>query len=227
MANIYAQEQAISSLSGGKQCPIGTHKAICVQIVDQGTKEGAYGTYYSYRFVFEVKDKQDPENPYLIAEQFILGLHPKSPLRKMLASWRGRDFNAQEISDYNKNIDLLFKNVVGKGCMISVVAVNRGDKTYHNVNAVLNLDKEDWFEPVTPIVFFSIQNDFPINKENQEQLKMLPEWVQQQTLEKNEVIRLVYKEYNMQIPTWEQWSGNTESSEPRASEPVINDDIPF
>jgi len=86
MANKYAQDQANSSLGGGKQCPVGTHKAMCVQIVDQGTKEGAYGTYYSYRFVFEVKDKQDPDNPFLIAEQVILSLSPKAPLRKMLAT---------------------------------------------------------------------------------------------------------------------------------------------
>lgn len=227
MANSYAQEQANSSLGGGKQCPTGTHKAMCVQIVDQGTKEGAYGTYYSYKFVFEVKDKQDPENPYLIAEQVALSLNPKSPLRKMLANWRGRDFNAQEISDYNKNIDLLFKNVVGKGCMISVVERSKGDKTYHNVNAVLNLDKEDWFEPVTPIVFFSIQNDFPTNKENQEQLRQLPEWVQQQTIEKNEVLKSVYRENKVQLPTWEQWSGNTETAQPVVSEPEINDSVPF
>lgn len=227
MANKYAQDQANSSLGGGKQCPVGTHKAMCVQIVDQGTKEGAYGTYYSYRFVFEVKDKQDPENPFLIAEQVILGLSPKAPLRKMLASWRGRDFSAQEISDYNKDIDLLFKNVVGKGCMISVIAVTKADKTYNNVNAVLQLDKEDWFEPVTPIVFFSIQNDFPTNKENQEQLRMLPEWVQQQTLEKNEVLKSVYREAGKKVPTWEEWSGNTETAQPAEVKPEISDDVPF
>lgn len=227
MANKYAQDQANSSLGGGKQCPTGTHKAMCVQIVDQGTKEGAYGTYYSYRFVFEVRDKQDPSNPYLIAEQVILSLSPKAPLRKMLASWRGRDFNAQEISDYSKDIDLLFKNVVGKGCMISVIAVTKNDKTYHNVNAVLSLDKEDWFEPVTPVIFFSIQGDFPTNKENQEQLRMLPEWVQTQTLEKNEVLKSVYREAGKKVPTWEEWSGEAPATPQSEVKPELSDELPF
>lgn len=228
-------EKGLLGKGEGKLCPVGTHDAMCVQIVDLGIIGGQWGDKYWFKMVFEIEDEEDKENPYLIAYRIPFSLHPKSNFRKMLVKWRTRDFTETETSEYLANPDLLFTRLLGKGCMVSVIENSKGDKIYHNVSDILNLKQARWFEPKTELVYFTVEDDFPVNKDNQETLRKLPEWVQRETLEKNSVIKDVYAKHKLYVPTFEQWmQGNASSDTPppveeptQSNEPDVNDEIPF
>jgi hypothetical protein len=226
-----------------KVCPLGTKDAVIVQIVDLGTKTGEWGEQYWMKYVFEVQDKNDPDEPFLITTNLTLSLAPKSNLRKMLVKIRNRDFTEEEIDTYKKDLSVLFKKMLGVGCMISVIE-NKGknkkgeDKVYHNVADVFNLDRDKWFEPKTEKVFFGIESDFPTNQENQGSLRKLPDWVQKIALEKNATLDKIYNTNRLFKPTFDEWqqgytvSQSNQQTQPKPQsnttpEPVVNDNIPF
>lgn len=131
--------------SGGgdfKKCPPGVHAAVCDMVINQGVQRGEWmGQEKNLEKVylrFEVpkerveyaKDGEHHNRPISIGLTLTNSLGEKANLRKLLESWRGRQFTPDEL----KNFDLTA--ILGKPCMITVEHKTKGDKTYANITAI-------------------------------------------------------------------------------------------
>ena len=102
------------------QAPVGTHRAICTQVIDLGTQERQWEGKTSFVrqvfFLFELSDElMDDGRPFTQGAFFTASLSEKSNLRAQLASWRGRDFTPDELAGFN-----IF-NVLGASCLVSII----------------------------------------------------------------------------------------------------------
>lgn len=55
------------------------------------------------------------EQPFVISEEFTLSMHEKSNLRKVLASWRGKDFSIDEAASFD------ITKLLGVPCMLNII----------------------------------------------------------------------------------------------------------
>lgn len=127
----------------------GMYPAVCYGIIDLGTQP-AFGSFPPKRqvaFLWEVpseriefeKDGKKHDLPRGISAMFTLSLSPKSKMRPMLESWRGRVFTAEELNGFD------LKTVLGANCLLNVVHKNgtgpNASKVYANVASVSPLAK--------------------------------------------------------------------------------------
>lgn len=113
--------------------PTGIHKAICVDVVDLGMVKSPFGDKPKIRIVWELPEtKMEDGRPFIISERFTPSLDDRANLRKLLQTWRGRDFTDDELKGFN------LENIVGASCSL-IVTHNRGNngKTYANVTAAV------------------------------------------------------------------------------------------
>ena len=125
-----------------KLMPAGIHAGVCDQVISLGLQRSTWGgkeklqpkVYLRFevpaeRLEYE-KDGEKVNRPMSIGVTLTNSLSEKATLRKFLESWRGREFTAAEL----KNFDLM--QVLGKPCMITVEHNESPDKTYANIKAV-------------------------------------------------------------------------------------------
>lgn len=124
-----------------EQPPTGSHAARCIAIIDLGTQRTTYEGEAQIKRQVIVRWELPTElmttgdfqgKPFTVSKFYTASLHEKSGLRKDLASWRGRDFTAEEL----KGFDL--KSVIGKACML---AVGLSEKGKAKVTSVMGLPK--------------------------------------------------------------------------------------
>lgn len=146
----------------------GNHHGICVAVIDLGTQynETFNKAQPKVMFTWELPDfpildeggEPDPTKGFrLISKEYTVSLHEKANLYGDLVSWRGRDFTPEELEGFN------VKNVLGANCLVNVVHVTKGNKSYSNVAAIAKLPKSitnkvgtykliyDMDEGITPI----------------------------------------------------------------------------
>jgi hypothetical protein len=177
----------ILSDSGGtsfEQPPTGSHAARCISIIDLGTQRSTYeGEAQIKRQVvlrWELGNElmQDGEykgKPFTVSRFYTASLHEKAVLRKDLASWRGRDFSADEL----KGFDL--KSILGKPCMLAVGLTEKGKV---KVTSVMGLPKGMAAAPqINPNFYFTLdgdqysEKDFePLSKGFKEMVRASPEY---------------------------------------------------
>lgn len=144
--------------------PEGTHIARCYGFVDLGTQQvefqGESKLQEKCLLSWELPNALIEEEgelkgkPYGVSRRFTTSIHPKSALRPLLESWRGKQFTPEE----ELGFDLL--NVVGVPCMINVGHEERNGKTYANVNSVMALPKGTVCpDQINPTVKFSIPDN--------------------------------------------------------------------
>lgn len=63
----------------------------------------------------KVFEKEKGEQPLVISKEFTLSMHEKSNLRKMLASWRGKDFTEEEAKSFD------ITKLLGAACMLNII----------------------------------------------------------------------------------------------------------
>lgn len=150
----------VSDSGGGgtfEQAPVGAHVARCIGLIDIGTHHGEYEGVPNVRRQVIVKWELPTEKittgdyagePFVVSEFYTLSLGEKANLRKILTSWRGKEFTDDEL----KGFDL--KNVLNKPCMLQV---GRNKKDRAKVQAVMSLPKGMPLpEQVNPGVCFSL-----------------------------------------------------------------------
>lgn len=103
----------------------GNYAARCYQMVQIGTVVefilGEQKTLHKVRIGWElptelkVFNPEKGEQPLVISEEFTLSMHEKSKLRKLLASWRGKDFTEEE----SKSFDIT--KLIGAKCMLNII----------------------------------------------------------------------------------------------------------
>jgi hypothetical protein len=126
----------------------GAYHAICVGVVDLGTQPPNIPTYRARQEVLLMWELPDERREYerdgvkvneprIIKRRFALFLGGSKPteLRKMLESWRGRPFTAEELNGFD------LKSVLGANCLLTVVHSIKPTATYANVGSVSPLIK--------------------------------------------------------------------------------------
>lgn len=120
------------------QAPEGIYPAVCVDIVNLGIVQGAYGAKPKVRIVWQL-DLVDEghDRRFDVARVYTLSLHERSALRKDLESWRGRKFSDAELDG---GFDL--ERLIGIGAQVQVTQSLGDDGTvYANVATVIPLVK--------------------------------------------------------------------------------------
>lgn len=124
--------------------PSGAHSAICVDVVDLGMLEVAFGgkkkTQHKIRIVWQIAELMPDNKPFIVQKRYTLSLHEKAGLRKDLESWRGKSFTNEELQGFDLEV------LLGVSCLLNVLQVNRDGDTYANVVSIMRLPKG--MEPV-------------------------------------------------------------------------------
>jgi hypothetical protein len=127
--------------------PAGNYVARCYQMLQIGTVtedvNGETKTQHKVRIGWElptelkVFDSAKGEQPLVISKEFTLSMHEKSNLRKTLASWRGKDFSADEA----KSFDIL--KLIGAPCMLNIIhkPSKDGTRMYEEIGSISPMPK--------------------------------------------------------------------------------------
>lgn len=86
----------------------------------------------------KVFKEENGEQPLVISKEFTLSMNEKANLRKMLASWRGKDFSEEEAKRFN------VLNLLGKPCMLNIIhkPSKDGSKTYQEIGSISPMPKK-------------------------------------------------------------------------------------
>lgn len=112
-----------------EQPPVGTHVARCIKVIDIGTQRSEYQGQANIRRQCIVAWELPSElltrgdfagKPFLVSRFYTCSLSEKANLRKDLENWRGRAFTEQELAGFEA------KNIIGKPCMLSLTANDKG-----------------------------------------------------------------------------------------------------
>ena len=140
------------------QAPAGTHVARCIKMIDLGTQTGEYKGEKTVRrqvlISWELPNELMPDGefkgkPFSVSKFYTQSLNEKASLRKDLENWRGKAFSADELQGFDA------KNILGKGCMVSITLSESGKS---KVSGVMALPKGTQVPPqVNPSVLFSLE----------------------------------------------------------------------
>lgn len=141
---------AINATSEGVKrelIPAGNYIARCYQMIEIGTVEEEYKgdkkTMKKVRIGWElptelrVFKEENGEQPLVISQEYTLSLGEKANLRKMLASWRGKDFTEEQAKVFD------ITNLLGVSCMLNIIHKPSADgkKTNQSIAGVSPLAK--------------------------------------------------------------------------------------
>lgn len=142
----------------------GSHIARCFAIIDLGTQQHSFGgevwSSRDVRISFELPNEKmkgtynaDVKGkPFASSVTLKQSLHPSSKMRKLLKSWRGRDFTKEELGSFAP------KKLLGVPCRLTLVASPDGQ--YVNIDSIAPLGKsEKCPKQVNPSVYFSLDPD--------------------------------------------------------------------
>lgn len=197
--------------------PAGNYFARCYQMIQIGhVKEvimGQVKTLNKVRIGWElptemrVFNKERGEQPLVIDQEFTLSMHEKSNLRKILASWRGRDFTIEEAGSFD------ITKLLGKPCMLNIIhkpGVSDPTKIYEKIGSVSPLPKgtkiPDQINATSVLQFDNFDNVL---------FSSLPDFIKDKIKTSEEFIK-------MQNP---QMNDFTYSNVNEMTEPI--DDLPF
>lgn len=140
----------INATNSGKPkelIPAGNYVARCYQMIHVGTVmedyQGIPKLQNKVRLGWElptetkVFDEAKGEQPFVISNEYTLSLSDKANLRKILASWRGKDFTEAEAACFDVT------KLLGVPCMLNIIHKTNADgtKTYANIATVSPLPK--------------------------------------------------------------------------------------
>ena len=174
----------------------GSYNARCVSIIDLGTQESNYNGEVKLAHKIMVRwellgddNRTTSGKPFIVGERYTFSMHSKATLRRVLESWRGRPFTAEEEAGFD------LKNVLGKDCLLNIIHNVSNGKTYANVAAVsapMKGTNTASLAAETPLVYLSLQD---AGKEGfSEALFALPEWIQEtikKSLQWKDVVRTI------------------------------------
>lgn len=128
--------------------PSGNYVARCFSMIELGTvTENFMGESKQLRKVriswelpteTKVFDEKKGPQPLAISQEYTLSMNEKSNLRKMLASWRGKDFTEDEAKAFD------ITKLLGKPCMLNIIhKPGKADpsKIYEQIAGVTSVPK--------------------------------------------------------------------------------------
>lgn len=142
---------AINATSNGTRrelIPAGNYIARCYQMIHIGTVmeqfKGETKAMNKVRIGWElptelkVFKEENGEQPCVISKEYTLSMHEKATLRKMLASWRGKDFTEEEAKCFD------ITKLLGVPCMLNIIHTpSKTDPTtmYETISSITPLPK--------------------------------------------------------------------------------------
>jgi len=124
--------------------PEGEFVGVCVDIVDLGLEQTAYGMKPKVRIVFESEATMEKEIngqmvlvPCTISRKFTASLNEKAPLRAFLEAWRGKKFTAGEAKAFDA------EQLLGVPAYLNVTWEwsQDGQKQYDNIMSCMKLPR--------------------------------------------------------------------------------------
>ena len=164
------------SAAGGdfEPAPAGAHRAVCIQVLDMGTQETAFGPKRQARLTWEIDEKMDNGLPFIVSKLYTMSLNEKANLRKDIESWRGKALNDDEEFDVT--------SVAGKSCMLTIVHNEKDQKRYANVSAVSKLPKGmEPMDSVGKVIVIDLDTS-----DWGDRIGDLPDWLQERILKSPE-----------------------------------------
>lgn len=115
------------------QAPEGLWPAVCVDVVELGLVETAWGKKERVRLVWQIEEQNpDTNKPHEIRRDFGLSLSEKSHLRPFLEAWRGKKFLKEELDGFD------LEKLLGVNCQIQIIQnITEEGRIYSNVQAVV------------------------------------------------------------------------------------------
>lgn len=119
------------------QAPEGLWPAVCVDIIELGLVETAWGKKEKVRLVWQIEERNpDTNKPFEIRRDFGLSLSEKSHLRPFLEAWRGKKFLKEELDGFD------LERLIGVNCQIQIIQnLTEEGRIYSNVQAVVPYPK--------------------------------------------------------------------------------------
>jgi hypothetical protein len=159
--------------------PAGNYIARCYQMIEIGTideefkgeKKKVPKIRIGWEFPTELKVFKEEKGlqPLVISKEFSLFMNEKANLRKVLASWRGKDFTNEEATKFDVSV------LIGKTCMLNLIhkpSVNDPTKIYEEIGSISPMPKGIVCpEQINPTFLLSYDN-FDYDKFN-----TLPEFI--------------------------------------------------
>ena len=142
--------------------PAGTFVATCYRFIDRGTHvtdfNGDKKTRHEVMLSWEIADEIMADGrPFTISKVYTWSMHEKAGLRKDLESWRGRSF---EEKDFEGPDAFDTRKLLGASCMLTIVHITKGDKTFANIASIGKLVKGMKAPPVVnPIAYLALTKD--------------------------------------------------------------------
>jgi hypothetical protein len=195
--------------------PSGNYFARCYQMIELGTiKESFQGEeklLHKVRIGWElptekkVFSEERGEQPCVISKEYTLSMNEKATLRKMLASWRGKDFTEAEAKSFD------ITKLLGVACMLNIIekpSAKDASVVYNEIASVSPMIKGmECPSQVNPSFVFELDNFDKIKFE------LLPDFIKDKIKTSEQYAKL-------KSPTETHISSNHASS-------VEEDEIPF
>lgn len=197
--------------------PAGNYIARCYQMIHIGTvKENYMGqdkmlnkVRIGWELPTELKvfKQENGEQPHVISQEFTLSLNEKANLRKLLASWRGKDFTEEEAKSFDVT------KLLGATCFLNII--HKPKKTdpsvvYEQIASVSPLPKSVKCPPQINKNMVLQYDDFDYGL-----FDNLPDFIKDKIK--------VSEEYKAMVNPEE----TSFTSDDEQNEPVYEDDLPF
>lgn len=194
-----------------KRAPAGSHIAICNLVAECGYQPGSQNfptpkrkLYVRFeipgeRVEYSTPDGKQMEGPLTIGAWYTASMNAKATLRKHLEGWRGKAFTDQEAEVFD------VASILGKPCMLTVIEVERGGKTYSNITNIGKMPKGiEVGKTENPLIYYDTTL-------GEKELSALPDWLREK----------------VEAQIIQSGRSPTESEARSDYEPFPDDDIPF
>jgi hypothetical protein len=151
--------------------PAGNYVARCYQMIQIGTVNEIINgenkllekVRIGWEFPLELKtfNEEKGPQPIVVNEEYTLSMGEKANLRKMLASWRGKDFTPEEAKSFDVT------TLLGKGCMVNIIhkqSQKDATKIYSKIGSVSGIPKGTTVPPQASKTFLLSYDDFDFTK---------------------------------------------------------------
>lgn len=123
-------QQPIIARDESKNLPqpsAGTHQCVCCQVVDIGDQVDKFNgkeiIVHKVVVLWEINEQREDGKRFTVSRRYTLSLSAKSNLRKMLQSWRGKQFTPEELDGFD------LSKLIGANGMMTLMPTTRTDGT--------------------------------------------------------------------------------------------------
>ncbi len=101
-------------------------RAVCVDVIDLGAVETAWGQRHQVKLVFETEERKPNDFPRNASRTYTRSFYEKANLRKDIESWQARPLTATQLQ---AGINL--RSLIGKACTLDVCdAISKAGHPY-------------------------------------------------------------------------------------------------